>query len=143
MHYDVRGDTLSFLQESIFRPLDELDLETGQQDTLVKYARALARSCVFHIQQNHLPRTGKQVAKIEMGQSTHISRVIRYTCDHFFGSGDAADDHFVTEALATLEHLHAFIQEAAEAASEDWPDNDSIPASDSDNADFHEWNENT
>ena len=143
IHYDVRNDTLLYLQERIFRPLNESDLDASQHDILVKYARALAKSCVYHIQQNHLPRTGKQVARVEVGQSNHIARVIQYTCENFFGSGDAADDHFVTEAMATLEHLQAFTQEAAEAASEDWPENESVPASDSENGDFQDWNENT
>jgi ubiquitin carboxyl-terminal hydrolase 34 len=141
IHYDVRGDTLLFLRERLFEPLEDPDLDPDQQVLFGKYARGLAKSCVIHIQQNHIPRAGKQVARIELGQANHIARVIRYVCERFHTSGDAIDDHFVEEAMATLDHLQAFTQEAAEAASEDWPDNDSVPASDSDNPDFQEWPE--
>jgi ubiquitin carboxyl-terminal hydrolase 34 len=141
IHYDVRGETLIFLRERLFHPLQEEDSGTSEEDVLARYARGLAKSCVTHIQQNHIPRAGKQVVRIEMGQANHIARVIHHVCEHYFTSGDAADDHFVTEAMATIDHLQAFIQEAAEAASEDWPDNDSVPVSDSDNQDFQEWAE--
>lgn len=141
IHYDVRGDTVIFLRERLFDPLEEPDLDAAQAENLARYARALAKSCVIHIQQNHIPRTGKQVARIEVGQANHITRVIHHICEHYFTNGDAADDHFISEAMATIDHLQAFIQEAADAASEDWPDNDSVPASDSDNHDFQDWAE--
>ncbi len=143
IHYDVRGDTIVFLQERLFDPLEDAGLEPVQEDSLARYARALARASVLHIQQNHIPSAGKQVARIEMGQAHHVIRVIQHVCEHYFTSGDAADDHFVIEAMATIDHLQAFIQEAAEAASEDWPDNESVPASDSDNPDFQDWAETT
>jgi ubiquitin carboxyl-terminal hydrolase 34 len=143
IHCDVRGDTVLFLQDRLFRPLDEPDIDPAREDALERYSRSLARSCVIHIQQNHLPRTGKQVARIDVGQANQITRLIQYLCQHFFSSGDAADDQFATDAMATLEHLQAYIQEAADAASEDWPDNESVPPSDSDNGDFQDWNENT
>ena len=142
IHYDVRGDTVLFLRKRLFDPLEEADVDTAHVD-LAKYARALGKACVIHIQQNHIPRAGKQVARIEMGQANHITRVIQHICDHYFTRGDAADDQFVTEAMATSNHLQAFIRDTAEAASEDWPDNDSVPPSDSDNQDFQEWSEAT
>lgn len=141
IHCDVRGETVVFLRERLFEPLEQSDLDPGWEDTLTRYARALAKSCVIHIQQNHVPRAGKQVARVEMGQANHIIRVIHHICEHFFSSGDAADDHFVTEAMATIDHLQTFTQEIADAASEDWPENDSVPASDSDNHDFQDWPE--
>ena len=143
IHYDVRGDTVVFLRERLFDPQEEAELDAAQADSLTRYARALAKSCVVHIQQNHIPRAGKQVARIEVGQANNITRVIHHICEHFFTNGDAADDHFITEAMATIDHLQAFTQEAADAASEDWPDNDSVPASDSDNHDFQDWAETT
>lgn len=142
IHYDVRSETVVFLRERLFDVYDEIqNLDTAEGTTLIRYIRNLARVCVHHIQSNHLPRSGKHVARIEVGQAHHITRVVQHICEHFYGTGDAADDHFVTEALTTLEHLQAFSQEVAEAASEDWPDNDSGPASDSDNQDFTDWNE--
>lgn len=143
IHHDVRGDTLLFLREHLFDPLEHADLDTAQADALARYARGLAKSCVFHIQQKHIPRSGRQVERIEMGQAHHVSRVINHVCERFFASGDAADDHFVAEAMTTLEHLQAFTEEVAEAASEDWADNDSVPASESDNQDFQDWAETT
>lgn len=143
MHYDVRGETLIFLRERLFDPLEGEGLDMSQGGALERYARGLAKVCVAHIQANHLPRAGKQIVKIEMGQANHVVRIIRHVCEHFYTSGDAADDHFVAEATATIEHLEASIQEAAETASEDWADNDSVPASDSDAQDFQEWAETT
>lgn len=141
LHYDVRGDTVQFLREHLFERLGETRSDPGQYELLVKYARLLARSCVIYIQHNYIPRAGKQVARIEVGQAHHVTGLIQHICENYLGGGDAGDDHLVTEAMATLEHLQALTQEAAEAASEDWPDNESVPASDSDNQDFQEWND--
>jgi ubiquitin carboxyl-terminal hydrolase 34 len=141
LHYDVRGDTLNFLRERLFEPLEAQELDPEEEEVLTKYARGLARGCMNHIQQNHLPRSGKDITRVEVGQASQISRVLQHICDHYYGGGDAADDQFVGEAQATLENLQAFAQEAADAVSEDWPDNDSAPPSDSDNPDLQDWTE--
>jgi Domain of unknown function (DUF3517) len=143
MHYDIRGDTVRFLRERLFDPLQQMDLDPDEEDTLKRYARALAKACVIYIQQNHIPRAGKQVTAVEMGQAHHIIRVIQHVVDLYFDSGPAADDHFAAEAMSTIDRLQTLTQEAAEAASEEWADNDSVAASDSDNPDFQEWAETT
>jgi ubiquitin carboxyl-terminal hydrolase 34 len=143
MHYDIRGDTVRFLRERLFDPLQQVDLDPDEEDTLKRYARALAKACVIYIQQNHIPRAGKQVTAVEMGQAHHIIRVIQHVVDLYFDSGPAADDHFAAEAMSTIDRLQTLTQEAAEAASEEWADNDSVAASDSDNPDFQEWAETT
>jgi ubiquitin carboxyl-terminal hydrolase 34 len=143
IHYDIRGDTVRFLRERLFDPLQNADLNPDQEDALRRHVRALAKACILHIQQNHIPRAGKQITAIEMGQAHQITRVIHHICHGYFTNGDAADDHFVAEATATLERLQTLTQEAAEAASEDWADNDSVAASDSDNPDSQEWAEPT
>jgi ubiquitin carboxyl-terminal hydrolase 34 len=143
LQYDVRGDTVRFLREQLFEPLENSKPDTAQQEVLTKYARTLARSCVLYIQQNHLPRAGKQVGRIEVGQALHVTRIIQHVCENYFGGGEASDDQFVSEAMSTLEHLQVFTQESADAVSDEWPENESGAGSESDNQDFQEWNEPT
>ena len=142
IHHDVRNQTMTFLENQLLRPLKDHDLAPEQPAILTRYTRNLAKACIVHLQQQYIPAPGNaQVTRIELGQTNQMRRIVQHICEHFFDNGDAADDHFVTEAMSTLDHVQAFTQEAAEVTSADWPDNDSIPVSDSDPGDYTDWNE--
>lgn len=141
IHHDVRGETVALLEARLFSVvMNDPDEELGE--VLSRYSRSLAEGCVDFIKKNHLPAPNKEIPRVDVGQTRQISSVISGSCKLFFSDGDAGEETFVADATLTLERLNALTQESAETASEEWQDNESIAASESDNGEASECYEN-
>jgi ubiquitin carboxyl-terminal hydrolase 34 len=143
VHYDVGQETVDLLTEYLLRPLESHDTPASEKPLLRDYALKLVDGCVRHIKTNYTAGRAENLSPLDIGQTKQISKVVAHIVDHYFPSESAEDEDKVEEVRQTMAALDLRVQTVVETLSESWADNESLNASDSDNADIQDFPANT